>query len=67
MRQLGQDVLAAERRSLPSEREFFIDNLLVRVYLIIGMILVDWPCLPPYSALIEWPTNRFPDGTYLLH
>jgi len=27
-----------------SEREFFIDNLLVRIHLIIEMILVDRPC-----------------------
>ena len=25
-------------------REFFIDNLLIRIYLIIEMILVDRPC-----------------------
>ena len=29
---------------LHSEREFFIDNLLVRIHLIIKMILVDRPC-----------------------
>ena len=27
-----------------SEREFFIDNLLVRIHLIIEMILADRPC-----------------------
>ena len=27
-----------------SEAEFFIDNLPVRIDLIIEMILVDWPC-----------------------
>ena len=27
-----------------NEREFFIDNLLVRIHLIIEMILVDRPC-----------------------
>ena len=26
------------------EREFFIDNLLVRIHLIIEMVLVDRPC-----------------------
>ena len=26
------------------EREFFIDNLLVRIRLIVVMNLVDWPC-----------------------
>ena len=26
------------------QREFFIDNLLVRIHLIIEMVLVDWPC-----------------------
>jgi len=31
------------RVTLP-EREFFIDNLLVRIHLIIEMILVDRPC-----------------------
>jgi len=32
------------RGSTPTEREFFIDNLLVRIYLNIEMILVDRPC-----------------------
>ena len=27
----------------PEEREFFIDNLLVRIHLIIDMVLVDRP------------------------
>jgi len=35
---LGSGVHAA------AEREFFIDNLLVRIHLIIEMILVDRPC-----------------------
>ena len=26
------------------EREFFIDNLLIRIHLIIEKILVEWPC-----------------------
>ena len=26
------------------EWEFFIDNLLVQIHVIIEMILVDWPC-----------------------
>jgi hypothetical protein len=30
--------------ALPGEREFFIDNLLVRIHLIISIILVDRPC-----------------------
>ena len=29
---------------VPREREFFIDNLLARIHVIIEMILVDWPC-----------------------
>ena len=29
---------------VPAEREFFIDNLLVRIHLMIEMILVDRPC-----------------------
>ena len=32
------------RRHCPPEKEFFIDNLLVRIHLIIDMILVDRPC-----------------------
>ena len=28
----------------PKEREFFIDNLLVQIHLVIKMILVDRPC-----------------------
>jgi len=30
--------------SMSREREFFIDNLLVRIHLIIEMSLVDRPC-----------------------
>ena len=33
-----------ETKNTPSERDFFIDNLLVRICLIIEMILVDRPC-----------------------
>jgi len=33
------------RRDLQREREFFVDNLLVRIHLIIEMILVDRPCV----------------------
>ena len=29
---------------LPAEREFFIDNLQVRIHSIIEMVLVDRPC-----------------------
>ena len=36
---ITDQVLASTR-----EREFFIDNLLVRIHSIIGMILEDWPC-----------------------
>ena len=31
-------------RVLHREREFFVDNLLVRIHFIILMILEDWPC-----------------------
>ena len=27
-----------------AQREFSVDNLLVRIHLIIEMTLVDWPC-----------------------
>ena len=27
-----------------TEREFFIDNLLVQIHVIIEIFLVDWPC-----------------------
>ena len=38
-------VLAMAGKTItPKEREFLIDNLLVRVYLIIEMILVDRHC-----------------------
>jgi len=36
--------ITSQVRLNPTEREFFIDNLLVRVHLIIEMILVDRPC-----------------------
>ena len=35
---------APEARAGLTEREIFIDNLLVRIHLIIVMILVDRPC-----------------------
>jgi len=31
-------------RAAPREREFSIDNLLVRIHFIVEMILVDRPC-----------------------
>jgi len=37
---LGEHSVSATRM----QREFFIDNLLVRIHLIIEMILVDRPC-----------------------
>ena len=36
------------------EREFFIDNLLVRIHLIIEMILVDRPCAMGFGG---WPSK----------
>ena len=43
--QLLPRFLPDPRRGLQgTEREFFIDNLLVRIHLIIEMILVDRPC-----------------------
>ena len=33
-----------QRTVYPTEREFFMDNLLVRIHLIMEMILVDRPC-----------------------
>ena len=37
-------------RACPAEREFFIDNLLVRTPLTIEMIVVDRPC-----AMVPFP------------
>jgi len=39
-----RDELIPARASVMSEREIVIDNLLVRIHLIIEMILVDRPC-----------------------
>ena len=40
-----QGYLAHKKTAYPRrEREFFIDNLLVRIHLIIEMIIVDRPC-----------------------
>ena len=39
----GPHISRQSQRSF-REREFFIDNLLVRIHLIIQMILVDQPC-----------------------
>ena len=38
---------------LPREREFFIDNLLVRIHLIVEMILVDWLCAMGVGYLLS--------------
>jgi len=38
------EMFEEEEVAAQSEREFFIDNLLVRIDLIIEMILVDRPC-----------------------
>ena len=35
---------ASQKSACPREREFFIDNLLVRIHLIIEMIFGDRPC-----------------------
>ena len=35
---------AGEEGDVCREREFFIDNLLVRIRLIVEMVLEDWPC-----------------------
>ena len=42
-----------------AEREFFIDNLLVRIHLIIEMILVDRPCamgvlIPFFQQVVQF-------------
>jgi hypothetical protein len=42
-------VVDAQANEVPSrdlfrEGEFFIDNLLVQIHLMIETILVDWPC-----------------------
>jgi len=39
-----EDCKDKEINRVSVEREFFIDNLLVRIHLIIEMILVDRPC-----------------------
>ena len=36
--------MIASREQVEAEREFFIDNLLVRIHFIIKMILIDRPC-----------------------
>jgi len=44
----------------PREREYCIDNLLVRIHLIIEMILVDRPCAWEF----EFPFPGRPDGIF---
>ena len=39
--------LLCQGSAVEREREFFYDNLLVRIHLIIEMILVDRPCATP--------------------
>ena len=48
-------------------REFFIDNLLVRIHLIIEMILVDRPCaMGLFTTLCPSPTFvSISDNTFL--
>ena len=43
---LRKEVLRVQRVCASSgpKREFFVDNILVRIHLIIEMILVDRPC-----------------------
>ena len=40
----GQHIIASGQGWGSMDREFFIDNLMVRIHLIIEMILVDRPC-----------------------
>ena len=44
LKRMGGNLAMAGKKGTPKEREFLIDNLLVRVYLIIEMILVDRHC-----------------------
>ena len=52
-----------------SEREFFIDNLLVRIHVIIEMILVDRPTLipKPYTRCLTNVLLIFGSGTGVPH
>ena len=38
------EIVAIPYALYPTEREFFFDNLLVRILVIVEMILVDRPC-----------------------
>ena len=40
----GEGDKTGDKKGEVPEREFFIDNLLVRIHLIIKMVLVDRPC-----------------------
>jgi len=40
----GMDIMGISQVGKSAEREFFIDNLLARIYFIIEMIIVDRPC-----------------------
>ena len=46
----------------PKDREFFVDNLLVWIHLIIEMILVDWPC----AMRLEFPCSSRVISTFLV-
>jgi len=55
-------ILTATRISQPIEREFFIDNLLVRVHFII--VMIRWTGLAPWECEFPFPdslTSTFPD------
>ena len=47
----------------PSEREFFIDNLLVRVHFII--VMIGWTGLAPWE--FEYPFPGSLTSTFLVH
>ena len=40
----GEEGAVLQAEVTPREREFFIDDLLVRIHLIVEVILVDRPC-----------------------
>ena len=46
----GGVIIARVRRGRPRERDFFIDNLLVRIHFII--VMIKWTGLAPWETLL---------------
>ena len=66
VRDIPRRVLSEASRARPPQREFFIDNLLVRIHFII--VMIRWTGLAPWEFEFPFPgslTSTFLVGIYL--